>query len=138
MIGLRSRIELWIGRDGTDPPVPVPFIVDSGASYSFIGLEYAIGRGLPVPPEEAEVDLQLQIATGRSSFRVRPGRIKVWWTRELKGYHFDWPVLFQVDAPLSRPCILGLGGVLKTCDWHFTSNYSYDAPYGSLTLTDTR
>ena len=70
--------------------------------------------------------------------RVRPGRIRGWWTDDLHGYPFDWPVLFRVGTPLGVPPILGLGGILKTCRWTFDGSYSPDAPYGTLTLEDIR
>jgi hypothetical protein len=138
VIGLSSRVTLHLER-GTGPkPTPYPFAVDSGASYSLMSLELAQRDRLPIPPPEAELELPLRTAQGTTPFRVRPGRIRAWWNNQLRGYPFDWPVLFRVGAPLDVPSILGLGGVVKTCRWTFEGSYSIDSPYGYLTLEDIR
>jgi hypothetical protein len=138
VVGLRSRVRLHLERGGGRPPGPLTFVVDSGASYSLISLELAQRRHIPVPPPEAEIDLTLQTAQGTKPFRVRPGRMRAWWDEKFRGYPFDWPVLFQVGAPLGLPSILGLGGIVKTCRWTFDGSYSLDSPYGYLTLDDIR
>lgn len=138
MFGLRCRTSLYIEALDGKSIERIPFIVDSGASYSVVSLALAMSRGIPVPPPDAEVDLPLQTVSGSISMRVRPGRIRAWWHAERSGYPFDWPVLFRVDSPPSVPCILGLGGVVKTCQWLFDGTYSPESPYGSLTLVDTR
>ena len=137
-VGLRSRIELHIAANRGKIAKPLPFAVDSGASYSLIDLALAESRGIDVPPHEAEVELSLRTPTGIRPFRVRPGRIRCWWNADRAGHPFDWPVLFRVGGPLGSPSILGLGGVIRTCSWHFDGLYSSDAPYGALTLTDAR
>jgi hypothetical protein len=138
VVGLRSRSTLHLERGNGRAPVPYPFAVDSGASYSLISLELAQRDHLPTPPPEAEIELPLRTAQGTNTIRVRPGRIRAWWDDQLRGYPFDWPVLFRVGAPLDLPCILGLGGVVKTCRWTFDGSYSIDSPYGYLTLEDIR
>jgi len=138
MIGLRSRVFLQLETTFTSQATSVPFVVDSGASYSIMSLALAEESSIRVPPFEAELQLPLQTVSGSISMRVRPGRIRGWWHPERTGYPFDWPVLFRVDAPPSVPSILGLGGVVKTCQWLFDGTYSPESPYGSLTLHDTR
>lgn len=46
VVGLRCRAVLRLGAEGGRPPVPVSFVVDSGASYSMISLELAQLRHL--------------------------------------------------------------------------------------------
>jgi hypothetical protein len=138
VVGLRTRILLHLERGGVRKPASLPFVVDSGASYTLIGLELAQRHHLPVPPPEAEIDLPSRTAVGSAPIRVRPGRVRAWWDSQLLGYPFDWPVLFQVDAPLGLPSILGLGGVIKTCRWTFNGSYAITSPYGSLILEDIR
>ena len=138
VLGLRNRIFLQIERVDGHGTAPVLFIVDSGASYSIVSLELAQSRLIPVPPPQAEIDLPMQTARGTAPVRVRPGRIRCWWNDSLQGYPFDWPVLFQVDAPRGLPSILGLGGIVKTCRWTFDGRGTPDSPHGSLTLEDTR
>ena len=136
MVGLRCRINLHLVTDMGAVADPLSFVVDSGSSYSLIDLELAASRFLPVPP--AELDLELRTTRGLVTLRVRPGRIRGWWNAERRGYPFDWPVLFRVGGSLGSPSILGLGGVVKTCSWHFDGRYSPDAPYGAFTLDDGR
>ena len=138
IVALRCRVFLYLKTRTGLVSDPVRFAVDSGASFTLIDLELAQSRGLPIPPPEAEVVLSLRTATGLQPFRVRPGRIRCWWNADCAGYPFDWPVLFRVGGPLGTPSILGLGGVISTCSWHFGGTYSPDAPYGALTLTDER
>jgi hypothetical protein len=138
VVGLRNRVMLHIERVGGLKPVSYLFAVDSGASYSLISLELAQRDHLPIPPPEAEIDLPLRTAQGTAPIRVRPGRVRAWWDDQLRGYPFDWPVLYRVGAPLDVPSILGLGGVVKTCRWTFDGSYSLDSPYGYLTLEDIR
>lgn len=138
VIGLRCRVTLHVEIGIGQPTVPISFAVDSGASYSLIGLELAELRHLPVPPGESEIEIDIRTAKGMTPLRVRPGRIRVWLNEELQGHPFDWPVLFRVDAPLGVPAILGLGGVVKTCRWTFDGSYSPDSPFGSLSLDDIR
>ena len=138
VVGLRCRVNLRLEVGDERPPVPFSFVVDSGASYSIIGLDLAQLRHIPVPPPESEVEISLRTARGATPIRVRPGRIRAWWDEGLQGYPFDWPVLFRVGAPLDVPSILGLGGVVKTCRWTFAGSYSPDSPYGYLTLDDIR
>jgi hypothetical protein len=137
-VGLRSRVTLHLERGGGRTPASMLFAVDSGASYSVISLEFAQRRYLTVPPPEAEIDLPFRTALGSTPIRVRPGRVRAWWDGQLRGYPFDWPVLFQVDAPLGMPSILGLGGIIQTCRWTFDGSYSITSPYGFLNLEDIR
>jgi len=137
-IGLRCRIHLRIEIESGWEPLSIPFVIDSGASYSLISLEMARLRRLPIPPPESEIDLPLTTADGRTAIRVRPGRIRAWWSANGQGYPFDWPVLFRVDMPPGVPPILGLGGIVRTCSWHFDGSFSPEFPLGSLTLTDIR
>jgi hypothetical protein len=135
-IGLKCRLELWL--DAGKEPKPVSFVVDSGASYSIVGLTFAQVRKIPVPPPQSEVEIPLLTAKGSGRIRVRPGRVRAWWSDTLEGYPFDWPVLFRVDTPIEVPSILGLGGVVKVCRWTFDGGYSPDAPFGNLLLEDVR
>jgi hypothetical protein len=118
--------------------VPLAFVVDSGASFSFISLELAQFRRVPVPPAEAEIVIEMRSASGTAPVRVRPGRVRAWLGDELRGYPFDWPVLFRVDAPVGVPSILGLGGIVRTCRWTLDGTHSLAAPYGTLALEDIR
>ena len=122
VVGLRCRIDLHVQVGEGPATESMTFVVDSGASYSIIGLDLALRRELPVPPPESETE----------------GRIRAWWHGEVHGYPFDWPVLFHVNAPFGAPAVLGLGGVVKTCQWLFDGTYSPESPYGSLTLSDIR
>ncbi len=138
VVGLRCRVSLNLEISVGQPTEAVSFVVDSGASYSMIGTDFARAHRIPVPPPESEIELSLQTATGLASIRVRPGRIRAWINDDLKGYPFDWPVLFRVGGPLGVPPILGLGGVVKTCRWAFDGSDSIESPYGYLTLEDIR
>jgi hypothetical protein len=138
VVGLRTRVNLHLEVAYGRPTKTLPFVVDTGASYSLISLELAQTRRLLIPPPEAEIELPLRTAQGTTPFQVRPGRIRAWWNDQHRGYPFDWPVLFRVGAPLGLPSILGLGGVVKTCRWTFDGSYSFDTPYGYLTLEDIR
>lgn len=137
VIGLRSRVTLQIVTESA-ATVPLPFVVDSGASFSLISLELAQLRRVPVPPVEAEIEIEMRTASGTATVRVRPGRVRAWLGDELRGYPFDWSVMFRVDAPVSVPSILGLGGIVRTCRWAFDGTHSLDAPYGTVTLEDIR
>jgi hypothetical protein len=138
VVGLRTRLKLYVVPGEGQPLKELRFAVDSGASYSLISLAMAEGLRLPVPPPGSETDLRLQTPQGAAAMRVRPGRIRAWWTADRRGYPFDWPVLFRVGAPAGTPSILGLGGVIRTCRWIFDGTYLPDSPYGSLTLDDIR
>ena len=137
VIGLRCRFVMHLERP---PLAPAPFLfaADSGASYSIISLELAQSRQIPVPPPETEITLPARSAFGLSPMRVRPGRFRAWWHGDRRGYPFDWPVLFQVNAPLGTPSILGLGGVINTCRWTFDGGFSHSSPYGQMILEDIR
>ena len=137
VLGLRCRVKLLIERTEL-LPTPLEFVVDSGASYSVIALVAAERLFLPLPPPESETTLRLRTARGLSTLRVLPGRIRVWWNTTQEGYPFDWPVLFQIDASLGVPPILGLGGVVNTCRWCFDGSYAPAMPHGHLHLHDFR
>ena len=137
-VGLQPRAQFHIDIGPGLPPVPLDFVVDSGASMTIIGLEYAANHDLPVPPPHVETTLNLLAASGAAPVRVRPGRIRLWWTADRAGYPFDWPVLFRPGLPLTVPPILGLGGVIGTCEWLFGGRYQPDTPFGALTLDDIR
>lgn len=138
VVGLKCRVKLWLEAGSGLPPVPFPFVVDSGASYSLIDLEVARDANLPVPPRDAEVDIPLLTTGGTVSMRVRPGRVRCRLGRDPRGYPFDWPVMFRVHTPRAMPSILGLGGVIHTCRWTFDGTPAPAAPYGSLALEDIR
>jgi hypothetical protein len=138
VVGLRCRVTLHLAVEVAGPPAQISFVVDSGASYSVMSLasaqRYHVSMNLIGP----EVILHPTTAHGATPMRVRPGRVRAWWSEELHGHPFDWPVLFRVDAPVGVPSILGLGGIVKTCRWTFDGSYSPDSPYGFLTLDDIR
>ncbi len=138
VVGLRCRLTLHLSLDNRPKPKLLPVVVDSGASYSFIGLDVAEAHRIPTPPPESETEIPLKTASGTISIRVRPGRIRAWLNAASEGYPFDWPVLFRVDGPEGVPPILGLGGVVNTCRWTFDGSYSIESPYGHLTLEDIR
>lgn len=138
VIGLRCRVTLRLAVEGGKPPIPLQFVADSGASYSMMSLSVAQTNLLSMDLLGPEVVLHPTTAQGAAPMRVRPGRVRAWWTDELRGHHFDWPVLFRVGAPLGVPSILGLGGVVKTCRWTFDGSHAPDSPYGYLTLEDLR
>lgn len=137
VIGLRCRVTLHLATRG-GPPASAVFVVDSGASYSFVSLELATVLGVRVPPPADEVELALRTAVGNAAARVRPGRILAWWDGQLRGQPHDWPVLFRVGMPLGLPSILGLGGVVGSCRWAFDGTPLPDSPHGTLTLEDIR
>lgn len=138
VVGLRTRLTLHLEAMNRPRPTSLAFVVDSGASYSLISLDLAQSRRIAIPPPESETVILLRTPSGPTSMLVRPGRIRGWWNEEHRGYSFDWPVLFRVDSPRGMPSILGLGGVVKTCQWLFDGTYAPESPYGSLTLNDTR
>lgn len=131
--------DLWLWPESsTKTDGPLLFRVDSGAELTTISIARAEYHGWPVPPAEAAVSQPITTAAGRRQVLVRPGRIRVWWTRERTGYPFDWPALFVPDVPLTVPPLLGLGGVVTTCRWMFDGQPTPAAPFGGLTLDDTR
>ena len=138
LIGLRCRLEMWLEVGTGLSPVSMRFAVDTGAACSFIDLVTAEARGLSVPPASTETDVTLLTARGTARIRVRPGRIRGWWSELQHGHPFDWPVLFRVGAQSNSPAILGLGGVLHTCRWIFDGSYSRESPHGQMILEDTR
>ena len=137
-IPLSCRVTLWLEISTALPAVPMNFLLDSGASYSVINLATAIQQGLPVPPAQAETELQLRTATGLDRIRVRPGRIRAWWDVGHRGHPFDWPVLFRVNGPAGVPPVLGMGGIVKTCRWVIDGASTRTYPYGYVELQDTR
>ena len=103
VVGLRRRVRLYLDPGDERPTEAIPFAIDSGASYSLISLSLAEDRQLPVPPPEAEIDLRLRTTAGVTVMRVRPGRVRAWWTAGRHGYPFDWPVLFRVGCASRNP-----------------------------------
>ncbi len=136
-VGLQARARLHLDL-GHAALFPLEFVVDSGAAMTIVGLEYALQRGIPVPPPHVETTLHLGTASGASPVRVRPGRIRLWWNADRTGYPFDWPVLFRPGLPLTVPPILGLGGVIATCRWTFDGQYDPDTPFGHVLFDDSR
>jgi hypothetical protein len=123
-VGLKCRLELRLAIDARKETTPVSFVVDSGASFSTISISFVQLRKNPVPSPEVEVEIPLLTAIGSMRIRVRPGRMRAWWSDALEGYPFDWPVLFRADASIEVASILGLGGVVKVCRWTFDGRYS--------------
>ena len=138
VVGLRCRARLHLAVDSGSTPTPVSFVVDSGASYSMMSLDFAECRQITINLLGPEIVLQPTTAQGTTPMLVRPGRVRAWWNDELSGYPFDCPILFRVGAPAAVPPILGLGGVVKTCRWTFEGEHSLEAPYGCLQLEDMR
>ncbi len=138
VVGLRCRVSLQVQRAERKGTVPISFVVDSGASYSFVSHEFARTRQIAMDLSGPEFELPSTTAYGMARFRVRPGRIRAWWHEDLGGHPFDWPVLFQLNAPPSVPSILGLGGVVKTCRWTVDGQVFAESPHGYLSLEDTR
>ncbi|MGL4553534.1 MAG: aspartyl protease family protein [Gemmataceae bacterium] len=136
-VGMTFRVRLWVETDDTDSTIPIRFLVDSGASYSSIDLADAEFRGLRVPPPEADQDLHLNTAAGVLPVTVRQGVIRCWWTPDLTGHAIEFPILFRVNPPSGQP-LLGLGGVLRLCRWHFDPPAQPHFPYGRLALEDAR
>lgn len=138
MVGLTCRAILLVEREGL-PPLPVSFFIDTGASFTLIGLRWAAARDIPAPPDGVEeFDVPLMTAGGRGPLRVRPGRVNAWWNEGSPGYRFSWPALFVPSWPLRAPPLLGLGGVVNTCRWTVDGTYTPTAPWGSLALDDLR
>jgi hypothetical protein len=131
------RVKLWVERADGDSVVPLIFLVDSGSSYPSIDLRYAVSRGLAVPPPEANQPLTLGTSTGSLPVTIRRGEIRCWWTEELTGHGFLFPILFRVSPPSPHP-LLGLGGVIRLCRWVFDPPLPPQYPHGRLTLEDVR
>jgi hypothetical protein len=136
-VGVTFRARLWVETADGGPVAPVLFLVDSGASYSSINLADAQFRGISVPPPDADQSLRLNTASGTLPVTVRQGVIRCWWTSTLAGHPFEFPILFRVHPPSSQP-VLGLGGVLRLCRWHFDPPIPPQFPHGRLTLQDAR
>jgi hypothetical protein len=122
----RCNLRLYFPLPGQTAPycTKIDFRVDSGAYYSFIGIQLAKDHRLPVP-ESPEFPLTLRSAFGGTAVRVRAGRIRGYWPLqgdEKQGEMFDWPILFLVDFP-SAPAVLGLGGVIDGCQWEFGGSH---------------
>lgn len=135
--GLRCRAELWLQVEDQSF-TPVNFVIDSGASFSFMTVAQAAAFGLAVPPPESECDLPLLTAAGGLVVRVRPGRVRGWWDDRFAGHPLQFPVLFTVAGSLRTPPVIGLGGVVRLCRWTFDGRPTDQFPYGSLALDDTR
>lgn len=118
--------------------VPIKFRVDRGASWSLVPLVVAQAYGLPTPDDSHNRTVLLNSATGQRDVKIRDGRIRVWWNVGRRGTPFEWPVLFVVDAPNSSQPLLGLGGVIRDCQWSFDGRAEDDALFGSATFRDIR
>lgn len=136
-VGLQPQVVLHL-QTHSGTTTAIRFVVDSGASMTMIGLDLAASWGVPLPPPEAETTLNLGTASGTQPVSVRPGRLRLWWHAGRPGYSFDWPVLFRVGLSLTVPPLLGLGGIVSTCDWSFTGRYDPDTPFGHVLLDDLR
>lgn len=130
---LTLRIESRPGR-----VVPIEFRVDTGSSWTLIPLDAAQFYGVPTPDDRHDRRLRINSAVGTNSIVVRDGRIRVWWDVRCRGTPFDWPVLFVVDAPAGSQPLLGLGGVIRDCQWIFDGRVEDDAMFGSATFRDIR
>ena len=137
-------MELWLEVDAAMPLIPVPFVADSGASYSQITSHEATTLQLPIPAG-LEVECVVNSAVGRKTENVRPSHMKVWWNAQREGDPFEWPLLFRMmkeakhgEEPPAVPPVLGLGGVIRDCRWTFDGTYTYERPLGSLLLEDVR
>jgi hypothetical protein len=87
-VTLAVGLPLW-GPPGRLADEPLVFRVDTGAMLTVVPLRRAEQFGLPVPPPEAEIEVELGTASGPERVAVRPGRIRVWWTRDRTGHPFD-------------------------------------------------
>ena len=118
--------------------VPIELRVDTGASWTLMSLAVAQTYGLPTPDDSHDRTVLLNSATGQREVKIRYGRIRVWWNVGRRGTPFDWPVLFVVDAPIDSQPLLGLGGVIRDCQWIFDGRAGDDALFGSATFRDIR
>lgn len=142
LTALKPDLTLWleIGPAGQSPWA-VRFRVDSGCEVSSVGVEAAATLGIPFPPDGApEYDLGSATAGGAGTARVRPGRIRVWWTADRQGEPFDWPVLFVVGPTARRvqKPLLGLGGVVPTWTWTVVGPRSAAQDDGFVAFEDVR
>lgn len=138
-IGLQCHILLQL-QGGS--PSGARFFVDTGAMFSIVGLDEANRVGIPAPPNGSpEYDLPGATAAGKATTRVRPGRIRVWWSAQLIGDPFGWPVLFVVGPrPEQRkmPPLLGLGGIVTDCRWTVYGPTNAACDGGYIEFEDTR
>lgn len=138
-VGLQCHILLQI-QGGS--PAGARFLVDTGAMFSIVGVDEANRIGIPVPPSGSpEYDLPGATAAGPGIMRVRPGRVRVWWTPQFFGDPFDWQVLFVVgprpEMRKLRP-LLGLGGIVTDCRWTVCGPTNAAADDGYIEFNDTR
>ena len=118
--------------------VPLEFRVDTGASWSLVPLAVAQAYGLPTADDSHDRTVLLSSATGQREVKIRDGRIRVWWNVGRRGTPFEWPVLFVVDAPIGSQPLMGLGGVIRDCQWIFDGRAEDEALFGSATFRDIR
>jgi hypothetical protein len=136
-IGLRVRIEAFFQTSTAGFVIPIVCALDSGASVSIMSIELAESYRLPIPIGP-ELLIPTTTASGSGSMRVIPGRVRLWLNPNQEGYPYDWPMMFRVDGSLRTPPIIGLGGVVKTCRWTFSGEFSKQAPHGTVQLEDLR
>lgn len=130
---LNLRVEVEPGR-----VVPIEFRVDTGSSRTLVPMGAAEAYGLPIPDGESERIVLLNSSIGWRPVRVRDGRIRVWWDVGRRGEPFDWPALFILGAPAGSQPLLGLGGVIRDCQWVFDGHPEDDAVFGTATFHDIR
>ena len=130
---LPLRVEAGPGR-----VVPIEFRVDTGSSRTVMSLGAAEAYGLPIPDEGSERTVLLNSSIGWRPVRVRDGRLRIWWEVGRRGDPFDWPVLFIVGVPAGSQPLLGLGGVIRDCQWVFDGRPEDDAVFGTATFHDIR
>jgi hypothetical protein len=134
--GLTSRIRFWV--EGSKHPMPLLFVVDSGASYVYLNKEDAIKHGIAIPGREVEVRRETITSRGPAASVPRAGRMRGWWDEKLEGHPMDWPVMVRMDDPPGAPALLGLGGVIRVCRWTFDGTPTPEEPFGTLVMEDLR
>ena len=150
-MALNCYLRLFFDREVEDDQ-GVAFLVDTGAMFCSIGIDAAIEAGIPVPPESREIEIEESGSGGQHALRVRPGHIRVWWTQDLQGDPFRWPIFFVVSrvepgrSPQdidqqpyrNRPPVLGLGGVVTDCRWTAVGPRNLLSNDGYMIFEDTR
>jgi len=115
----------------------VDFIVDPGCGITSIPRMVAENGGIPIPNKSHIKPIAVRTSTGRSSQRVRFGKIGVRVPGLATGT-FYWDCHFVEPPHAPHIALLGLTGVLDDLRLIFDGTYSIENPYGVLVLMERR